>query len=151
MAAGHSKEDNDSLNRGFYGIPDDNNLRIMSFVELCSELSSCEKGSPKFLTIEREIKKHIARDQAKAARPNILLGAIIAGVFTILGALIGGFLKTCSACQSVHSTTTAPQPRKEDVTVKPPVIADMPSQQVEMQPKESGTAKSNKRASNVKP
>lgn len=97
------KEEQDGFLRGYHDIPDDEKLKTMSFVELSAELASCSNGSPKFIVIEREIKKHIARDQSKAARSNIFLGAGIAGFFTILGAVIGGVLKTCPSCQQVPS------------------------------------------------
>lgn len=95
------KEKQDGISRGFHGIPDDEKLKKMSFIKLAEELASCSNGSPKFIVIEREIKKHIARDQSKAARSNILLGAGIAGIFTILGTVIGGVLKTCPSYQQV--------------------------------------------------
>lgn len=103
------KEEHDGFLRGYHGIPDNEKLKEMSFVELSAELASCSNGSPKFIVIEREIKKHIARDQSKAARSNILLGALIAGFFTIVGAIIGGVLKACPSCQQV-TTDQANQP-----------------------------------------
>jgi len=46
--------ENDALISGFHGIPSPEKLRQMSFVELAELLSSCEKGSPKFLVVAHE-------------------------------------------------------------------------------------------------
>lgn len=70
--------------RGSHDIPDADKLNTMSFSELASELSSCKRDSPKFLVIERELKKHLAKDQAAINRPNMLWAAGIGGVFVFL-------------------------------------------------------------------
>lgn len=49
------RADEDAFHRGYYGIPDDEKLHRMSIVELAALLSSCEKGSPKFLVVEEEL------------------------------------------------------------------------------------------------
>lgn len=150
MAAEHSNEEQDGLIRAYHEIPDAEKLKTMSFIELCLQLASCEKDSPKFLVIERELKKHIARDQAKATRPNILLGAVIAGFFTVLGAFVGGFLKTCPSCQATPPTAAA-QTKKGDFGVKPPVTDVAPSQPAGPPAKEPSAVQSNAQSSNAKP
>lgn len=118
--ASDSAEDQENFVRGFHGIPDKEKLSAMSFSELAAELSSCEKDSPKFHIVERELKKHLAKDQAKINLPNILIGAGIAGFFTIVGALVGGYLKTCPSCQQVAPTDTVQQIEKSNLGVQPP-------------------------------
>lgn len=73
----------DAMARGYHSIPDDAELQRMSFVELASLLSSCESGSPRFNVVEREMKKHVAKDQAEINRPNMLWAAGIGGVFAL--------------------------------------------------------------------
>lgn len=79
--------------RGFHGIPDASRLMSMSFAELASELSSSEPGSPKYIVIEREIKRHLAKDQAGINQKNIIIGVCIGGLFTVLGTLLGWWLR----------------------------------------------------------
>jgi hypothetical protein len=43
--------------RGYHGIPDDEKLQKMSFVELAALLSSCENGSARFLVVESEVNR----------------------------------------------------------------------------------------------
>ena len=94
MSTPTSSETEDSFVRGFHGIPDDKALGAMSFTQLASLLAGCEIGSPKFIVLEREMKKHLAKDQARINRSNILVGALIAGLFALLGAGVGGLLRS---------------------------------------------------------
>ena len=48
-------EEEEAFSRGFHGIQSAAQLRAMSFVDLASLLSSCEKDSAKFLVVEREL------------------------------------------------------------------------------------------------
>src|SRR5437660_12337815 len=43
----------DAFVRGFEGIPSDQELQAMSYAELAVLLSSCTKGSAKYLVVER--------------------------------------------------------------------------------------------------
>lgn len=95
--------------RSFHGIPDDEQLKSMSFAELASELSSSDPGSPKFMVIEREMKKHIAKDQAKSNRSNIILGACIG----LVGVVIGGFIRSTPPCDEVSTSNTVQQIKSE--------------------------------------
>ena len=83
----------DALLRGVLDIPDDEKLREMSFVELAALLSSCENESPRFKVVDRELKKHLVKDQAKINRFNIGFGACIGGIFGLVGVVLGAYLK----------------------------------------------------------
>ena len=117
MTSQHPSEEN--FTRGFYRIPDDEKIREMSFAELASELASSEKGSPKFTVFDREIKRHFAKDQAKINQKNIIFGVIIGGVFTIIGALIGGYISTCPPCQQITPTDTVQETKNSGFDTKP--------------------------------
>jgi hypothetical protein len=106
MNINKSSEEEDFV-RGYHGIPDDGKLKAMSFAELASLLTECEKDSAKFSVVEREMKKRLAKDQASVNRFNILMGAMIAGVCTIAGALIGSHLRQPSAVPA--NTIQGPQ------------------------------------------
>jgi hypothetical protein len=93
----------------------------MSFSDLAVELSSCTKDSPKFTVVEREMKRRLAKDQAKISLPNILVGAGVAGFFAIVGAFVGGYLKTCPSCQQVAPANSVQKMEKSDLSIKPPI------------------------------
>ena len=86
-------ESDDQFAAGFHGLPGPNELSQMSFLELAELLSSCEKDTPRFLVVERELKKRLAKDQAKIILPNMLWAAALAGVFAILGAVVGATIR----------------------------------------------------------
>lgn len=88
-------EEQEGFTRGFHGIPSAEKLKAMSFAELASLLSSCEKDSPKFLVVDRELKKHLAKDQSEINIRNVILGACVGGIFGIVGVVIGSFLRVC--------------------------------------------------------
>ena len=112
------------LSKGFnkvhHGIPDDSKLASMQFSDLAVELSLCKKDSPKFMVVEREMKKQLAKDQARINLPNIVVGAGIAGFFTIFGAFVGGYLKACPSCQQVAPANSVQQIEKSNLGIKPP-------------------------------
>jgi len=64
------KAEEDGFLRGYHDIPDNVKLHKMSFVDLAALLASCEGGSAKFNVVERELKKHLAKDQAEINRKN---------------------------------------------------------------------------------
>lgn len=82
--------------RGFHGIPDSAKLESLSFSELASELSTTESGSPKFIVIEREMKKHLAKDQANINLKNVIIGGIMVGIFGLSGVVLGWWLRDSS-------------------------------------------------------
>lgn len=126
MSDPHSPEEQDDFDRGYHNIPDDKKLQAMSYIQLAEIFHSCKKDSTKFHVIEREIKKRLAKDQAKINRSNIFLGAGIAGFFTILGAVVGGFLKSCPSCQQVTPAAAVKQIENGDLSKKPAVTAVSP-------------------------
>lgn len=93
------------VNKVAHDIPYDYELSKMSFVELAIELASSKKDSPKFTVLEREIKKHLAKDQAKINRSNIILGACIG----LAGVFIGGVLRSPATCNEISKTNTVQQ------------------------------------------
>lgn len=84
--------DLDNQIRGYHDIPDDEQLKKMSYLHLAESLSSCEKGSTKFLAFERELNRHINADKAKANRSGMIIGAAIAGLSTVFGTVLGALI-----------------------------------------------------------
>jgi len=101
-----SPSDEEHFSRGFHDIPDDDEITKMSFAELAADLSSCEKDSPKFMVIEREIKKHLANDQAKINLPNMLWAAGFGGVFALAGVILGWYLNMTPASEQIPPTSS---------------------------------------------
>ncbi len=114
------KAEEDGFLRGYHGIPDDVKLHKMSFVELAALLASCESGSAKFNVIERELKKHLAKDQAEINRKNVLLGACLGGIFGLVGVFLGANLKNSPSSAQIAPVATAQQPSSGGHTVTPP-------------------------------
>ena len=71
-------------------IPDDEELQKMSLLSLDSLLSSCEKGSTKYLVVERERNRRIYADTSKMNLYAISIGAVI----TVVGGALFGALIT---------------------------------------------------------
>lgn len=113
------KAEEDGFLRGYHSIPDDVKLHKMSFVELAALLASCEGGSAKYNVVERELKKHLAEDQAEINRKNILLGACLGGVFGLIGVFLGANLKNSPYAQQVAPAATVQQPSNSGITATP--------------------------------
>jgi len=92
-------------NKVIHNIPYDKQIKKMSFVELAIELAASKKDSPRFTILEREIKKHLAKDQAKINRNNIILGASIG----LAGVFIGGFFRLHPSCNEAAATNAVQQ------------------------------------------
>ena len=118
----------DDFVRGYHDIPDTAELNALSFAQLASSLSSCQKDSPKFHVIEREMKKRIAQDQAKINRPNMLWAAGVGGTFALVGVVLGAYLNNSPVAKQITPTATMQQVEKSDLGVKPP-IANIPVSQ----------------------
>lgn len=99
----------DDVTRGYRDIPDDSKLEAMSFIALSELLSSCESGSTKFHVVERELKKRLAKDQAKINRTNIYIGGIMAGLFGLFGVVLGWWLRDSSTMQQPASSSSEHQ------------------------------------------
>ena len=115
-----AQEEQDGFVRGYHDIPSDNKLCQMSFVELAAELASSEKDSPKFIAVERELKKHIAKDQAKINLPNMLYAACVGGTFALTGVVLGYYLKNVppsSSVQEVEKSALAPSLSRVNIPV----------------------------------
>lgn len=115
------KAEEEGCLRSFHDIPDDVKLHKMSFVELAALLISCEGGSVKFNVVERELKKHLAKDQAEINRKNIFLGACLGGIFGLIGVFLGAHLKDSPSSQQVTTPSAVQQLNNDNLAVKPPV------------------------------
>lgn len=124
-------EEQEGFVRGYHGIPDAGKLSAMSFSELASLLSSCEKESPKFLVVERELKKHLAKDQAKINLPNMLWAACIGGAFALAGVVLGWYLKNPPSEQVATRGTVL---EKSNLAVKLPNGYVVPTAQPPVKP-----------------
>jgi len=123
-------EEQEGFVRGFYGIPDAKKLDAMSFAELASELSSCAKDSPKFHVIERELKKHLAKDQARINLPNMLWAAGFGGTFALAGVVLGYYLKNdvppTSSVQKIEKSALTPSLPSGSIPVREPAVVTLP-------------------------
>lgn len=115
------KDEEDGLLRGYHGIPDNGKLQQMSFLELAALLPSCENGSAKFNVVEREMKKHLAKDQAEINRKNIIIGACMGGIFGLTGVVLGAWLKESPPTQQVAPPSAMQQRSNGNLPVKSPV------------------------------
>ena len=129
-------EEQEGFVRGFHGIPDSEKLNAMSFAELASLLSSCEKDSPKFLVVERELKKYIAKDQAAINLKNILVGAFIGGVFGWAGVVIGFYLGKQEPNPNTTEKIEKRQPNQNLPAAQPvePITKTIPSRAQPIKP-----------------
>ena len=111
----------EAFDRSFEDIPDAEKLAAMSFVDLATLLSSCEKNSAKFHVVERELKIHLTKDQAKINRPNVIVGACIGGLFGLLGVVLGYHLKNdvpiSGAVQKIEKSQLSPKPPLGNIPV----------------------------------
>lgn len=119
-------DEEDGLVHGYYDIPLEEELEKMSFVQIASLLASCDKGSPKFIVVDRVLKKHFAKDQAKINRFNIGFGACIGGIFGLAGVFLGAYLKISPPEQQVVPAASAYQQGGSDVASKSQVAPIAP-------------------------
>lgn len=119
----------DALLRGYHSIPDDEELQRLSFVQLAAELSNCVSGSARFSVVEREMKKHYAKDQAKTNRFNIGFGACIGGIFGLLGVVLGVFLKNSQTTLQVSPSDSVRQIEKVGTGLQLPSGSIVPTTQ----------------------
>lgn len=137
MTDHHSAEEQDSFERGYHDIPDDGKIRAMSYIRLSEVFHSCEKDSIKFHVIEREVKRRIAKDHAEINRSNIFFGACVAGIFGLIGVLLGYYLRAedvnnqvtpASAVQKIGNSNLIVKPPLENVAVGAQAVAPQVSQ-----------------------
>lgn len=122
-----SAEREEVANEVFHGISSDEKLKSMSFSDLSIELAGCQKDSPKISVIQREMKKILARDQAKINLPNMLFAACIGGVFALSGVVLGAYLKNSPTFEQVAPRGTVQQMKDSDLAIKPRNINVAPS------------------------
>ena len=126
--------ENEGFVRGFHEIPDADKLSRMSFAELASELGGLDKDSPKYIVIERELKRILAKDQARINRSNVVLGAVMGGVFGLAGVVLGAYLKNPPPPQQVSPSRSVQQVQQGNLTVQPSVATTPSTQSVASQP-----------------
>ena len=121
-----------------HGIPFQHELDAMSFSELASALSSTKASTPKYMVVERAMKRVLAEDQAKINRSNVILGALIGGsfggLFGLCGVVLGAFLKNAPTAQQPPPSSTVHQIQQGKLAVKPPVANIPPGQPISGQP-----------------
>lgn len=127
----------------FHGIPEDERLKSLPFSDLAVELSGCEKDSPKFLVLEREIKKRFANDQASINRPNMLWAAGVGGVFALIGVFLGAYLKHATSVEEAPPSITVRQIERAHITPEIPMEKVAPNTRSAIQPANHQTAISN--------
>ncbi|NGZ10733.1 MAG: hypothetical protein CV088_15325 [Nitrospira sp. LK70] len=131
MAMNNSEEP-DAFSQGFHDIPDDRTLRSMSFIKLAELLSSCERGTTKYIVVDREVFRRKSRDQMWST----LLGAVIGGACTLAGAYIAVRYLPAQTVE-VHCENTS-QSMEEilntSVTKRPPQMTVSPPENPVRQP-----------------
>lgn len=78
----------DDMAEGFEDLPSENERRRMSLTRLAVLLSTCEKGTSKYILVEHELNLRIAKIQSRAT----YVGAITGVVGTLVGAVVGAIL-----------------------------------------------------------
>lgn len=92
----------------------------MTFFQLSIKLSESKINTPLYSAIDRQMKKIIAKDQSKINRVNIVFGAvagaIMAGIFAIIGVLVGHGLENKDtnpeSCQKTNYSKLQENPKK---------------------------------------
>jgi hypothetical protein len=140
----------EAFTRGSCGIPDHNKLQAMSFAELASELSGSTKDSPKYMVIERELKRALAKDQAKINRSNVILGALMGGALSLLGVILGVQLKSSLVPQQPTPASVVQQVNQSQFGL-PPQITNVPAPQPAVSPLPPALVKPSAQAGNTSP
>ena len=117
-----------------HGIPFQHELDAMSFVELAINISTAKIDSPRYIVVERAMKRVLAKDQAKISRLNVIIGAIVGGVFGLCGVMLGAHLKNSPITQQPPPGSTMHQIQQGNLAVKPQVTNIAPIQPIASQP-----------------
>jgi hypothetical protein len=140
----------EAFTRGAHDIPDHSKLQVMSFAELASELSYSTKDSPKYMVIERELKRALAKDQARINRSNVILGALMGGALSLLGVTLGAHLKSSSVPQQPNSASGVQQVNQGQLGLQPQ-ITNAPALQPAVSQSAIATAKPSAQVSKTVP
>jgi hypothetical protein len=103
MTDDQEREELAGVSRGYYKIPDASKRAAMTLEEIAIEISKCKKESPLYTILSHELNLKIAQEEAKL---NLKI-AKTAGIFTIIGAVIGAaatvfFTSLVSNCISLR-------------------------------------------------
>ena len=93
--------------KGFHSIPDESALKRLSFEELSALIIEANDKSPAFMVIDREVKRRIAQDQAIINRKNVCVGAVMGGMFSLLGVVLGWWLRAAVTYPSHQPTNSS--------------------------------------------
>ena len=86
------QEAQDAFDMAALHLPSSNDIKKLSFAGLASLLSLYREGTAEYRVVERALKKHLAKDQAKINLPNILWPAGFSGMFALAGVVLGWHL-----------------------------------------------------------
>ncbi|WP_144062958.1 hypothetical protein [Litchfieldella anticariensis] len=98
-----------AFERASLHLPSDSDIERLSFSGLASLLSCHREGTAEYRVVERAIKKHLAKDQAKINLKNVIIGGIMAGLFGLSGVVLGWWLRDSSTMQQPPSSSTEHQ------------------------------------------
>lgn len=108
---------------GFHGAPDEKALRAASFIGLAHELGLSPPGSARFLVIDREIKRRIAKDAADIALRNVLIGVVagglLSGCFALVGMVLGRRQAEPGSAQNPAPSETVGKVQQRDLDKQP--------------------------------
>ena len=127
-------EEQEAFVLAFHHIPFQHELDAMSFVELAIIISTAKTDSPRYMVVERAMKRVLADDQAKISRLNVILGAIMGGAFGLCGVMLGAHLKNSTTTQQPPTGSTMQQIQQGNLSVKPQGANIAPIQPIASQP-----------------
>jgi len=114
----------EAFSRGALDLPTDEQLKLMSFVELAARRAGYREDSAQVQVIDREIRKRLATDQAKINLPNMIWAAGVGGLLGICGAIggvvIGYFLKTDLSVRNAVPPTSMSAPNARESAAPAP-------------------------------
>ena len=124
----------DGVIRGYESIPNDDQLKALSFVKLAHSLANAGKDSALFIALDREHKKRLTRDAAEINRKNVLIGGVLAGCFGLSGVWLGWWLRDQSFVQKPTDSSALSQIYQRELREPSKVAAVPPLHPVASQP-----------------
>lgn len=112
----------DHMARGYNGIPNEMEIGKMSYIKLSDAFRSSQPNTVKYDVLERELKRRQAKDQANINRPNMLLAAMIGGIFALAGVALGAYLKPSAATHPESLPMDLRQGSDSSFKTKPPLV-----------------------------
>jgi hypothetical protein len=149
MSTSPEKKEESAFNHAFYGIPNEQEREAMSVLDLAELLSPLEKDSVPYIVLSHELSLKIAKDQAKLSHRSVK----VAGVFTIVGAVVGAaataffssqptqtviHYRCPENCATETTTSKAQSITNQSVPNKSTVGTPMPTRPKDQKPATSG-------------